>query len=53
MREGVVVVECVMIVVVMLVVLVVGCVVLLGEEMDNSGVFYLFFLGTAVFLNWA
>ena len=41
-REGVVVVDCVMFVDVMIVVLVVECVVLLGEEMDNSGVFYLF-----------
>ena len=42
MREDVVVVDCVMIVVVMIVVLVVGCVVLLGEKMDNLGAFYLF-----------
>ena len=53
MREDVVVVDCVMIVVVMIVVLVVGCVVLLGEKMDNLGAFYLFFLGTAVYLKWA
>ena len=52
-REGVVVVDCVMFVVVMLVVLVVECLVLLGEEMDNLCVLKLFFLGTAVHLNRA
>ena len=40
MREGVVVVDCVIIVVVMLVVLVVECVVLMGKRMDNLGVFH-------------